>query len=1011
MPKAHKSKLNAKVKVIDVPQVKKKVGKELGVPNLKASQKALAVQHAKANRNARAGPSRQQQPISMTALASIASKQEVPDLPFITADTFISADPLDAALTIRDSSVRAFARELKKVIDRSDVIIQVLDARDPEGTRSKWVEDEVRKREADGKRLIGIVNKIDLVPRSNLEAWLKHLRLSFPVLPFKSSTQSQRSNLSQAHVPTASGTGDASIPSTAASMGAPSLLRLLKQYALSRPHQTLTVGIIGYPNVGKSSLINSLKRSRACAVAAQPGKTRIIQEVMLDKGVKVLDCPGVVLEDFGAHQEGEEERRRRLGEVMLRNCIKVEEIEDPIAPVEAILSRVEMSVMQGLYPGLQNYRNVTEFLVQIALTTGRLKGQGIPNLEAAAVMVLRHWNDGKIPFYTTAPLTTTTAVNTGSNGVAVESTGAGMQVDDSVNSGDAILHGFSAAFDLDGLLANFGGSGEYDKEEDAALLAKEAESAAHAQAIPIDTDSLEEPAVASGIARPAVIQMPKFTLPKSYPALPPSASEPLTSNQFSRLFTQAELELLPNSHPLDRKTLKKAAKRSAKAAREAEIREREADEDMFDAASMFGSMSVAVPKRPEKKKAKAKPTQAKTTRGTLPPVTIDAETQKELEFANFLNSVGEQLQPSLSDRLMPSDSMEVETTADEAFERQTDLDGALAAPSSVADAAVLPDVELEESIAEVSRTNLESRIAKNRLYTRDETAPDAPETRVLSRVLEAVDLEFLDGREAKIAISLLAKTGFDPYPPNRDDPLDLRAAKPVPRRLLPLPEAEVVSDPANSDEKKTRPAKSTGLDPTDLLFDRKRDLVPVKKTNDEDLPEGLREGARLDIRYAMESDVKARTAAKDSQWYKKHGRAAGKGANAAREQRHSPHGRRRSASPGSRNNNGQSGDRRERGGSGRRPVRTQNDLDAELDAMRSGTYVEPATDVTMDTTDEPNRERRQGGRGGGGRREGGNRREQRSQEDLDAELEAFLADRGERVESRKITVDKSNRFE
>ena len=40
------------------------------------------------------------------------------------------------------------------------MIIQVLDARDPQGTRSKWVEDEVRKREADGKRLIGIVNKI-----------------------------------------------------------------------------------------------------------------------------------------------------------------------------------------------------------------------------------------------------------------------------------------------------------------------------------------------------------------------------------------------------------------------------------------------------------------------------------------------------------------------------------------------------------------------------------------------------------------------------------------------------------------------------------------------------------------------------------------------------------------------------------------------------------------------------------------------------------------------------------
>jgi hypothetical protein len=193
-----------------------------------------------------------------------------------------------------------------------------------------------------------------------------------------------------------------------------------------------------------------------------------------------------------------------------------------------------------------------------------------------------------------------------------------------------------------------------------------------------------------------------------------------------------------------------------------------------------------------------------------------------------------------------------------------------------------------------------------------------------------------------------------------------------------------VSDTGTSDEKQTRSAKSTGLDPTDLLFDRKRDLVPVKKTNDEDLPEGLREGARLDIRYAMESDVKARTAAKDSQWYKKHGRAAGKGVNAAREQRHTPYGRRRSASPGSRNGNGQSSDRRERGSTGRRPVRTQNDLDAELDAMRSGTYAEPLTDVAMDLADEPSHERRQGGRGGGNRRDGGNRREQKSQADLDA---------------------------
>lgn len=71
----------------------------------------------------------------------------------------IMYQPVDTSLT-RDSSSKAFMRELRKVIERSDVIIQVLDARDPEGTRSRWVEEEVRKRESQGKKLLGVVNKI-----------------------------------------------------------------------------------------------------------------------------------------------------------------------------------------------------------------------------------------------------------------------------------------------------------------------------------------------------------------------------------------------------------------------------------------------------------------------------------------------------------------------------------------------------------------------------------------------------------------------------------------------------------------------------------------------------------------------------------------------------------------------------------------------------------------------------------------------------------------------------------
>jgi nuclear GTP-binding protein len=55
---------------------------------------------------------------------------------------------------------RQFIRTLHKVIDQSDLILLVLDARDPEGCRSRLVEDEVRRRESDGKKLIFVLNKI-----------------------------------------------------------------------------------------------------------------------------------------------------------------------------------------------------------------------------------------------------------------------------------------------------------------------------------------------------------------------------------------------------------------------------------------------------------------------------------------------------------------------------------------------------------------------------------------------------------------------------------------------------------------------------------------------------------------------------------------------------------------------------------------------------------------------------------------------------------------------------------
>ena len=75
---------------------------------------------------------------------------------------------------------------MKKVVEASDVIIQVLDARDPMGCRSPEIEKEARSA---NKKVILLLNKIDLVPPANSRMWQRYLRQEFPCLLFKANTQ------------------------------------------------------------------------------------------------------------------------------------------------------------------------------------------------------------------------------------------------------------------------------------------------------------------------------------------------------------------------------------------------------------------------------------------------------------------------------------------------------------------------------------------------------------------------------------------------------------------------------------------------------------------------------------------------------------------------------------------------------------------------------------------------------------------------------------------------------
>ena len=128
-------------------------------------------------------------------------------------------------------------------------------------------------------------------------------------------------------------------------------------------------------------------------MAAEPGWTRELQSVALERGLRIIDSPGVVLDDATSPSS------------LLRNVLKPEEIPDPQAVIEQILSRTSMETLQNIYklPPDSPFHDAVEFLTMVALTTGRLGPGGVPDITAAATQVMRDWNSSKIPYSSEPP--------------------------------------------------------------------------------------------------------------------------------------------------------------------------------------------------------------------------------------------------------------------------------------------------------------------------------------------------------------------------------------------------------------------------------------------------------------------------------------------------------------------------------------------------------------------------------------------------------------------------------
>lgn len=150
--------------------------------------------------------------------------------------------------------------------------------------------------------------------------------------------------------------------------------------------------MVGYPNTGKSSIINTLRKKKVCVVAPIAGETKVWQYITLMKRIYMIDCPGIV----PPNQDDTDE------DLLLRGSVRVENVEYPAQYIEAVLRRVQPRHLQRTYD-IKDYDDGVMFLEQLCRKSGRLLKGGEADIDGAAKMVLNDWIRGKIPWFTPPP--------------------------------------------------------------------------------------------------------------------------------------------------------------------------------------------------------------------------------------------------------------------------------------------------------------------------------------------------------------------------------------------------------------------------------------------------------------------------------------------------------------------------------------------------------------------------------------------------------------------------------
>ncbi|MCR4335171.1 MAG: 50S ribosome-binding GTPase [archaeon] len=245
---------------------------------------------------------------------------------------------------------KGFLQIVKKVVDEADILLEIIDARFPTKSRNADLERIIK---LSGKKLLLVLNKADLVSIENVK---KQKELIGVKSVFVSAKKKQ-------------GT-----------------IKLREAIGKLSDKNEVKVGVVGYPNTGKSSIINMLKGKKSSRVAAIAGFTKGMQYVRISTKLILIDSPGII--------PLEEQDEILMVMLSAKNIQSLEDLEGTGIEVAGELLKSIPEKLKNFY-GVEA-QNGEEFLEKLALKRKKLLKGGSPNITEAARLLITDFQRGKI---------------------------------------------------------------------------------------------------------------------------------------------------------------------------------------------------------------------------------------------------------------------------------------------------------------------------------------------------------------------------------------------------------------------------------------------------------------------------------------------------------------------------------------------------------------------------------------------------------------------------------------